>query len=44
VSAHQGGAMLTYATGSSEPFRAAVNAAVAYVRSFAPKAASTRAT
>jgi AcrR family transcriptional regulator len=44
VAAHQGGAMLTYATGSSEPFRAAVNAAVAYVRSFAPTARSTRAT
>jgi AcrR family transcriptional regulator len=43
VVAHQGGAMLTYATDSSEPFRAAVNAAVAYVRSFAPKARSTRA-
>jgi AcrR family transcriptional regulator len=34
VAAHQGGAMVTYATDSSEPFRAAVNAAVDYVRSF----------
>lgn len=38
VTAHQGGAMLTYATGSSEPLRAAVNAAVDYVRSFTPAA------
>jgi TetR/AcrR family transcriptional regulator, transcriptional repressor for nem operon len=37
VTAHQGGAMLTYATGSPEPLRAAVNAAVDYVRSFAPR-------
>lgn len=36
VAAHQGGAMLTYTTGSAEPLRAAVNAAVDYVRSFAP--------
>jgi AcrR family transcriptional regulator len=36
VAAHQGGAMVTYATGSAEPLRAAVNAAVEYVRSFAP--------
>jgi AcrR family transcriptional regulator len=35
VTAHQGGAMLTHATGSSEPLRVAVNAAVDYVRSFA---------
>jgi TetR/AcrR family transcriptional regulator, transcriptional repressor for nem operon len=35
VAAHQGGAMLTYATGSSEPLRSTVNAAVDYVRSFA---------
>ena len=34
VAAHQGGAMLTYATGSPEPLRTAVNAAVDYVRSF----------
>ena len=38
VAAHQGGAMLTYATGSPEPLRTAVNAAVDYVRSFAPEA------
>ena len=37
VTAHQGGAMLTYATGSVEPMRAAVDAAVEYVRSFAPR-------
>jgi TetR/AcrR family transcriptional repressor of nem operon len=36
VAAHQGGAMLTYLTNSPEPLRAAVNAAVEYVRSFAP--------
>ena len=34
VIAHQGGAMLTYATGDAEPLQAAVNAAVDYVRSF----------
>jgi len=34
VAAHQGGSILTYATGSPEPLRAAVNAAVDYVRSF----------
>jgi TetR/AcrR family transcriptional regulator, transcriptional repressor for nem operon len=37
VIAHQGGTMLTYATGSTEPLRVAVNAAVDYVRSFAPR-------
>ena len=36
VAAHQGGALLTYITDSPEPLRAAVNAAVEYVRSFAP--------
>jgi AcrR family transcriptional regulator len=36
VSAHQGGTMISYATGSAEPLRTAVNAAVDYVRSFAP--------
>jgi len=35
VTAHQGGAMITHATGDPEPLRAAVNAAVDYVRSFA---------
>jgi TetR/AcrR family transcriptional regulator, transcriptional repressor for nem operon len=35
VTAHQGGAMLTHATGDAEPLRVAVNAAVDYVRSFA---------
>ena len=38
VAAHQGGAMLTYLTDSPEPLRASVNAAVEYVRSFAPGA------
>ncbi|OBG33539.1 TetR family transcriptional regulator [Mycobacterium alsense] len=36
VAAHQGGALVTFATGDPEPLRAAVNAAVDYVRSFAP--------
>jgi AcrR family transcriptional regulator len=36
VAAHQGGAMLTYITNTPEPLRTAVNAAVEYVRSFAP--------
>lgn len=36
VAAHQGGAMVTYTTGSVEPLRTALNAAVDYVRSFAP--------
>jgi AcrR family transcriptional regulator len=35
VVAHQGGAMLTHATGDPQPLRAAVNGAVDYVRSFA---------
>ena len=35
VAAHQGSAMVTYATDSAEPLRVAVNAAVEYVRSFA---------
>jgi TetR/AcrR family transcriptional regulator, transcriptional repressor for nem operon len=34
VIAHQGGAMVTHATGDAEPLRVAVNAAVDYVRSF----------
>ena len=38
VTAHQGGAMITHATGDAEPLRVAVNAAVEYVRSFAPQA------
>ncbi|HEY9305488.1 MAG TPA: TetR/AcrR family transcriptional regulator [Mycobacterium sp.] len=38
VAAHQGGAMITYLSDSPEPLRAAVNAAVEYVRSFAPVA------
>jgi AcrR family transcriptional regulator len=42
VTAHQGGAMVTYATGSAEPLRAAVNAAVDYVRAFARAAKSRR--
>jgi AcrR family transcriptional regulator len=36
VTAHQGGAMITYATGDPEPLRVAINAAVDYVRCFAP--------
>jgi TetR/AcrR family transcriptional regulator, transcriptional repressor for nem operon len=36
VAAHQGGATLTYAMDDPEPLRAALNAAVEYVRSFAP--------
>ncbi len=36
VVAHQGGAMVTHATGDTEPLRTAVTAAVDYVRSFAP--------
>ncbi len=36
VAAHQGGTMITYATNSSEPLRAALNGAVDYVSSFAP--------
>ncbi|MGB8388737.1 TetR/AcrR family transcriptional regulator [Mycobacterium sp.] len=36
VVAHQGGAMLTHVTGDAEPLRVAVDAAVDYVRSFAP--------
>ena len=34
VAAHQGGTMLTYATGTPEPLGAMVNAAVDYVASF----------
>jgi TetR/AcrR family transcriptional regulator, transcriptional repressor for nem operon len=37
VTAHQGGAMITHATGDPEPLRVAVNAAVDYVRSFTPQ-------
>jgi AcrR family transcriptional regulator len=40
VTAHQGGAMITYATGEAEPLRVAVNAAVDYVRSFAARPVS----
>ena len=35
VTAHQGGAMITHATGDPEPLRAAVTGAVDYVRCFA---------
>ncbi|WP_231982276.1 TetR/AcrR family transcriptional regulator [Mycobacterium sp. E2327] len=42
VVAHQGGATVTYATGDPEPMRAAVFAAVDYVRSFAPPPRKTR--
>jgi AcrR family transcriptional regulator len=46
VAAHQGGTMLTYATGSAEPLRAAIYAAVDYVSSFRspPKKRAPRAT
>ena len=37
VISHQGGAMITHTTGEAEPLRVAVNAAVDYVRSFAPQ-------
>jgi TetR/AcrR family transcriptional regulator, transcriptional repressor for nem operon len=42
VVAHQGGALLTYATDDAEPLRAALNSAVEYVRSFAPTPRSGR--
>ena len=42
VAAHQGGALVTYATDDPEPLRAALNAAVDYVRSFAPAAKARR--
>src|ERR1700744_944629 len=46
VVAHQGGAMLPHATGDPQPLRAAVNAAVDYVRSFAvrPRSRKRRST
>ena len=37
VTAHQGGAMVTHATGDAEPLRAALHAAVDYVGSFATR-------
>jgi TetR/AcrR family transcriptional regulator, transcriptional repressor for nem operon len=43
VAAHQGGALLTFITDSPEPLRAAVNAAVEYVRSFAATATAHKA-
>jgi AcrR family transcriptional regulator len=43
LAAHQGGTLLTYATGSAEPFGVSVNAALDYVGSFRP-AAKTRKT
>lgn len=42
VVAHQGGAMLTHVTNDAEPLRAAVNAAVDYVRSFAAQTRSPK--
>lgn len=42
VVAHQGGAMVTHATGSTEPMRTAVTAAVDYVHSFTPTPKSRR--
>ena len=44
VAAHQGGAMLTYITDNPEPLRAAVNAAVDYVRSFSAQTKRHRST
>jgi hypothetical protein len=35
VAAHQGGTLLTHVTGPAEPFRAAANAALDYIASFA---------
>ena len=42
VAAHQGGAMVTYATDDPEPLRIALDGAVEYVRSFAPAAKARR--
>lgn len=42
IVAHQGGALITYCTDDPEPLRAAVNAAVEYVHSFAPAAKPRR--
>jgi AcrR family transcriptional regulator len=42
VVAHQGGALVTYATDDPEPLRNALDAAVEYVRSFAPAAKTRR--
>jgi AcrR family transcriptional regulator len=42
VAAHQGGALVTYATDDPEPLRIALDAAVEYVRSFAPAAKARR--
>jgi AcrR family transcriptional regulator len=36
LGAHQGGALLTHVTGTGEPFRAAVDAVIDYIGSFAP--------
>ncbi|MCV7411093.1 TetR family transcriptional regulator [Mycobacterium florentinum] len=43
VIAHQGGAMITHATGEAAPLQVAVNAAVDYVRSFAVDAQRRKA-
>lgn len=40
IAAHQGGTLLTHVTGSAEPFKAAVDAALIYVASFFPAAAN----
>nr|CRL68112.1 TetR family transcriptional regulator [Mycolicibacterium komanii] len=42
VTAHQGGTLLTHITGSSEPFKAAVEAALSYVSSFAAPTSARR--
>ena len=39
VAAHQGGTLLTFATGTAEPLRAVLEAAVDYVESFDPNSA-----
>lgn len=43
VVAHQGGTLLTHVSGSAEPFRAVVNAALDYVASFAVRPTKSRA-
>jgi TetR/AcrR family transcriptional regulator, transcriptional repressor for nem operon len=43
LAAHQGGALVTYATDDPEPLRTALNAAIEYVRSFAPTGKSRAA-
>jgi AcrR family transcriptional regulator len=42
LGAHQGSALLTFVTGSPEPFRAAVDGAIAYVETFASPGAPSK--